>query len=108
MIFSCSGREEGSGLFITFNKDGLWTQPERMGNEINMVGYEFCPIISPDGKYFFFTSFFTKETLASSEELTYKKIVENYNKSNNNPQMGDTDIYWVDAKIIEEYRSKTH
>ncbi len=56
MIFSSFGRDAGSGLYITFDQDGQWSLPQRMSEEINVTGREFCPIVSPDGKYFFFTS----------------------------------------------------
>ena len=46
----------GNGLYITFNSDGEWSIPQNMGKEINKTGNEFCPMVDPDGKYFFFTS----------------------------------------------------
>ena len=79
MIFS-SNRPGGYGkddLYITFRKkDGSWTEPVNMGDKINSPFLEYIPSISPDGKYFFFTT----------------------NKS------GNRDIYWVDAKIIERLK----
>ena len=46
----------GSGdLYISFNKDGVWQEPINMGSTINKEPYEYCPVVSPDGKYFFFT-----------------------------------------------------
>ena len=47
-----------------------------MGKDINSGSYDFCPMLSPDVKYLFFT------------------------KSAN----GNGEIYWVDSKIIEEIR----
>ncbi len=104
MIFSSYGREAGSGLYITFSEDGRWRIPQRMNEEINVTGREFCPIVSPDGKYFFFTSSRSKETNKLSEKLTYKKIKDDFIQSYNYPQMGKSDIYWVDSKIIETYK----
>jgi len=49
-----------------------------MGKTINSSAYEYCPMLSPDGKYLFFTS---KKT-------------------------GNGDIYWVDARIIEHLKPK--
>ena len=83
MIVSSSGRpdELGNGdLYISFKKeDGSWTRLRNMGNRINSPETDYCPMLSPDGKYFFFTS-----------------------KRN-----GNGDIYWVDAKIINDYKKKT-
>jgi hypothetical protein len=48
----------GSGdLYITFRKDdGSWSDPINLGEKINTEHYDFCPVITPDGKYFFYSS----------------------------------------------------
>lgn len=107
MIFASYGRPTGSGLYITFNKDGQWSIPQRMSEDINMTGREFCPIISPDEKYFFFTSAYTPKELGKVEGLSYKKIKEDFIKSYEYPQRGKTDIYWVSSNIIKAYRNKS-
>ncbi len=104
MIFKSYGRKEGNGLFITFNNNNHWSPPLRMGNEINMTGNELCPIVSPDGKYFFFTSATIEMKPKNSETLTYNKLKAEFIKSYEHPQMGKNDIYWVDSKIIDSYR----
>ena len=59
LIF-CSEKPGGFGgfdLYISFRKpDGTWTEPMNMGESINSAGAEFRPSVSPDQKYFFFTS----------------------------------------------------
>jgi hypothetical protein len=81
MIF-CSmmpGGQGGDDLYITFKTDdGTWSKAVHMGNQINSEKSENRPYVSPDGKYFFYTS--TKR--------------------------GNRDIYWIDAKIIEELKPK--
>ncbi len=104
MIFRSYGRKEGNGLFITFNINDHWSTPKRMGSEINMTGNEFCPIVSPDGKYFFFTSANVVMKSENSRILTYNNIKEDFIKSYEHPQMGKNDIYWVDSEIIDSYR----
>ncbi|UCD24013.1 MAG: PD40 domain-containing protein [Gemmatimonadota bacterium] len=80
LIFTSVGRADGFGngdLYISFRKaDGTWTTAKNMGDRINTVSSEFCPMLSPDGKYFFFTS----------------------------RRNGSDDIFWVDASIIDSYR----
>ena len=80
LIVSTNGRPDGYGsgdLYISFRKkDGTWTKSKNMGKQLNTSSSEFCPLVSPDGKYFFFTS----------------------------GRKGSNDIYWVDAKIIEEFK----
>lgn len=104
MIFSSFGRESGSGLYITFNENGRWSIPKRMNEDINMNGYEFCPIVSPDGKYFFFTSSYINNSNEPKGKQSYKQLIKEYNEAHVSPQLGGTDIYWVDARIIEEYK----
>lgn len=80
LIVSISGRSDslGSGdLYISFRAaGGSWLPLKNMGGAINSNTREFCPMLSPDGKYFFFTS----------------------------KQRGQNDIYWVDAKLIDTLR----
>jgi len=58
-IIFCSAGREGYGegdLYISFNENGSWTKAVNMGDKINTKGHEFCPFVSCDGKYFFYTS----------------------------------------------------
>jgi hypothetical protein len=104
MIFRTYGRDAGSGLYITFNIDGEWSIPHNMGKEINKTGAELCPMLDPDGKYFFFTSSHIKAKEKSVEKWTYQKIKDEFVDSYKYPATGRNDIYWVDAKIIDNYR----
>lgn len=58
LIF-CAERPDGMGkgdLFISFkDKNGNWQSSKNMGKRINSEGYEFCPFVSKDGKYLFFS-----------------------------------------------------
>ena len=65
----------GSGdLYISFrDADDTWSTPVNMGETINSEGCDYSPIVTHNGKYFFFTK--------------------------------QNDIYWVDTKIFDEYRS---
>jgi Tol biopolymer transport system component len=86
MIISCWDHPDniGSGqgdLYIAFQKDdGTWTEEINMGKLINTQYGENCPQVSPDGKYFFFNRY--------------------------NPDAKEGNIYWVDAKIINELKPK--
>jgi hypothetical protein len=48
----------GSGdLYVSFRRaDGTWTLSKSLGNIINTVTDDFCPYVSPDGKYLFYAS----------------------------------------------------
>jgi hypothetical protein len=47
----------GSGdLYISFrNANGIWTDAKNIGNKINADRSEYCPFVTSDGKYFFYT-----------------------------------------------------
>ena len=55
LIF-CSDRGGGFGsgdLYISFNRNGRWTEPKNLGATINTPDFEYTPLISPDGKWLF-------------------------------------------------------
>lgn len=82
-------RESGYGdsdLYISFRKkDGLWGEAINLGDKVNTEAEEGGPQVTPDGKYLFFN-----------------RMVM--------PVTGDTgpqsDLYWIDAQIIENLRPK--
>lgn len=80
LVVSIYGRKDGFGegdLYISFRGlDGSWAPLKNMGSAINSDKRDFCPMVTPDGKYLFFSS---------------KRI-------------GEGDIFWIDAKIIEALR----
>ena len=105
IIFLRRDRENSSNtdIFISFRKnDGSWTKAKNMGEPINSNALEICPSISPDGKYFFFTSYRNFHKPYSEVPLTYEEKI----RILNSPGNGLGDIYWVDAKVIEELKSK--
>jgi Tol biopolymer transport system component len=59
ILFTSVDRPGGLGtgdLYIsTRRKDGTWMKSKNLGEVFNTNGYDFCPIVSPDHKYFFFT-----------------------------------------------------
>jgi Tol biopolymer transport system component len=53
-----SGRPGGNGrndLYISFQRDGQWTQARNLGLT-NAPSVKVCPVVSPDGKHFLFTT----------------------------------------------------
>ena len=41
-------------LYISFNKNGIWTEAYNLGSKINSEMCEMTPSVSPDGKHLFF------------------------------------------------------
>ena len=82
-----SQRPEGIGgsldLYISFKADdNRWTLPMNMGPTINTTYSERFARLSPDGKYLFFGS-------------SRNQSADNFG----------FDIYWIDARIIDELRA---
>jgi hypothetical protein len=76
-------------LYISFqNQDGTWTAPKNMGSKINTGAKEAFPFVSFDGKYLFFMS--NRVSALNSSPI---------------PD-GAGNVFWVDAAIIEDFKSK--
>jgi len=103
-ILWSSTREGGFGsgdLYVAFRtKDDTWTEAINLGPTINERFNERYPCGSPDGKYLFFITDKINKELEEKTELPFRELVEVYNNAGN----GWSDIYWVDAKIIEELK----
>lgn len=44
-----------SDLYISYKTDGQWGPLENMGEPLNSEHTDYCPIVTPDGLYFFFS-----------------------------------------------------
>jgi len=97
------GDHEFGDLFISFkDKEGKWIKPINMGENVNAsYSGEGCPMVSPDGKYLFFSGMKRNYKKYINEPISYIDKM----RILNNPGNGSEDIYWVDAKIIEKLRS---
>ncbi len=70
----------GNDIYISYRqKNGSWGPAINMGDKVNSTREDYYPSVTPDGKYILF---------------------------NRNIAEGNTDIYWVDAQIIETLRPK--
>jgi Tol biopolymer transport system component len=82
LIFA-SGRKGSYGfndLYISFNKgNNNWTKPKNMGPAINDGSQVRFPAVSPDGKYLFF---------------------------NRSTREKHDDVFWIDAKIIDKFKTR--
>lgn len=95
LIFMCGGRSDARGgfdLYISYNRNGAWTKPLNLGDKINGAGNEYSPMISPDGKYFFWTS---ARSFADKPFETRQTYAELMNKLQS-PGNGLGDIYQID------------
>ena len=68
-----------SDLFVSFrSKDGNWGEPIHLGAAINSTETDYCPMVTPDGRYLFFSR-----------------------RPAGIPATAG-DVFWVDAKILEQ------
>lgn len=58
LIFTSNrpGNMGEADLYIAHRKNNQWQEPVNMGDRINTITYDYCPNVSPDGKYFFYSS----------------------------------------------------
>ena len=77
LLFVRTLPETGDDLFISFKQpSGEWTEAVNLGDKVNSGSHDFCPTVSPDGKYLFFIS----------------------------QRNGDNKVFWVDAGVIDGIR----
>lgn len=85
-LLVASSRPDGFGqgdLYVSFRApDGRWQPLVNLGDTINTDQTEFCPMVTPDGKYLFFS----RRWGATWEETTAG------------------DVYWVDVKVLERFK----
>jgi len=94
----------GSGdLFVSFRReDDTWTDPINLGPTINSANNERYPYVSPDGKYLFYVSDKVSNALLMEKGHTYREYEQMYKSAGN----GWSDVYWIEARVIEELRPK--
>ncbi len=103
IVFS-SRRDEGFGsgdLYVSFKRaDASWTKAQNLGAAVNTEHLEFCPSVSRDGKYLFFTSNRPKATeIPSYQDAVRERL--GIVPSSSRP---DIDIYWMDARYLDKFR----
>ena len=97
---SPAARKEITNFYISFRKkDGTWCKAINMGEKLKMRGS--CPAVSPDGEYFFFTSYNRPIKKHSEVPLTYRRKIKLLESPAHNGG-----IYWVDAEIISDLKPK--
>jgi len=99
LILMAGGRAEGLGgfdLYISHSRNGSWTKPANLGNKINSSGNEYSPMISPDGKYFFWTSTRGFADNPLEKRLNYRELMNRLRS----PRNGLGDIYYLDLTAL--------
>ncbi len=80
LVYTRNEENKDHDIYVCFEeKNGTWTKPIPLGNEINSNFGESCPSITPDGKYLFFNR-------------------SNEDKSSN--------MFWVSTEVLEKLRPR--
>ncbi|HXL57229.1 MAG TPA: hypothetical protein VN958_13280 [Chitinophagaceae bacterium] len=100
IIFSVYGRKDDNGggdLYISRkNEKGVWMLASNPGTIINSKALDYCPYITPDKKYFFFTSNRHVIKIPFDKQQNVKSVESILHSTMN----GYDNIYWTDAKAI--------
>lgn len=99
LVFASSGRPDdlgGGDLYVSRNVDGTWTPARHLEAPINSSAREYCPIGSPDGRYFFFTSFRGFGDEIPSRPISYRELREGLSRVTN----GWGNVYQVDLSRL--------
>ena len=100
IIFSGYKRKDGYGsgdLYISKkNEKGEWQQAKNLGTAINSTGLDYCPYITPDKKYFFFTS--NRHTIKTPFKKA--KTIKELKTIMHSPLNGADNIYWIKVSEV--------
>ncbi len=104
LIFGSHGREDGLGggdLYISFrNEQGIWCRAINMGESINSNRLDYCPLVTVDGEFLFFTSNRVLPLHYAGDKISYDEL----EKILDSPLNGQDNIFWVSGRIIEKYK----
>jgi hypothetical protein len=82
--------------------EGRWSDGINLGDRTNFRGAAAAsPYVSPDGRYFFFSSTKDREIASSPEKPATSRMLREYFAA---PQNGNADIYWIEASFLETLR----
>lgn len=101
IIYNTHGYKGGYGggdLWISYKFDSIWLKPINLGDKINSEYLDFCPALSPDGKYFLFSS--RRNIIPQDKKLTLEEVKNYLHK----PENGVGDIYWISSNFIKELK----
>lgn len=96
IIFAGYGRQDsygGGDLYISYFKNGTWTKARNLGPKINSNQREYCPIVSPDGKYFFWTSFRSFADKPLEKPISYDELIKQLRGTLN----GNGNVWQIDV-----------
>jgi len=104
IIYTSEGMGEGHGnedLYIAFKtRKGHWRKAINMGGQVNSTAFEYCPSLSADGKFLFFTS----QRMApgiKDQPMNYQQLIKHHDQPGN----GNGDIYRIHTRVIDSLKN---
>lgn len=100
ILFAGYGRQDSKGngdIYISRFKDGAWTTARNVGPKVNTPYREYCPAVSPDGKYFFWTSYRSAFDTPPVRPHTY----DSFMKLLAGPTNGQGNVWQIDFSELE-------
>lgn len=103
IIFRAYNNSLGRGdLYISYRMGENWTAPENLGEPINSKFHEMCPYVTPDGKFFIFSSNRMEQAYPSKANSSLAETRKKHQTMDN----GTLNIYYLSADFIKEKRRK--
>ena len=101
LLFSSVGREDGFGggdLYVSHRiNDSTWSKAKNLGPTINSPRLDYCPCVSPDGKYLFFTSNRIDPAFENNSGKNFKTLKKFMESIEN----GLGNVYWVEMPNLK-------
>jgi hypothetical protein len=94
ILFSAYGRADDIGkgdLYISVKKNGQWQQAINLGKNINSASLDYCPFVTWDKQYLFFTS----SRASYKSPFRKRQTLADLRKGLSNAGNGSDDIYWM-------------
>lgn len=79
------------------NEAGIWTTSVNLGSIINAAGLTYCPYVSPDKAYFFFSS---SRNSVIKTPFEKQQTIKSLKQLINQPLNGWDNIYWINASQL--------
>ncbi len=105
IIYRRSRDQGGFGkgdLYISFNIDGQWTEPENLGQPINSSANDMGPYVTADGKLFIYASNRTTMPYPSAGGNSIKGLQDKFQSTDN----GNLKIYYTSTEFIERMKQR--
>lgn len=77
ILLTPMGRQDGFGsfdIYVSEEKDGLWTEPRNLGPKVNTRSRDYSPRFMPDGKTLLFSSERGFATDPRTDAITYPEL----------------------------------